>query len=216
MREPLEVHPITEPEVAVLDAAYPERESRHLLRMRQQLAGEGTYFVAWSGDEPAGWVFLVTPEHASELALGGAQLSDLQVAAPYRGGGLGRALLHASEQAARDAGWDTIGLSVTSPIRTTSSPGRSTTAAATATAARASTTTATTITTSPASAATTGSSTSTWSSAPAAPTPRRGRSRPPACAGTAAERPSPQRSPRSRRLRSARRPPRRCCRTAPT
>ncbi|MFL6049237.1 MAG: GNAT family N-acetyltransferase [Gaiellales bacterium] len=113
MREPLEVHPITEPEVAVLDAAYPERESRHQLRMRQQLAGEGTYFVAWSGDEPAGWVFLVKPEHASERALGGAQLSDLQVAAPYRGNGLGRALLDASERAARDAGWDTIGLSVT-------------------------------------------------------------------------------------------------------
>jgi len=46
-------------------------------------------------------------------ALGGAQLSDLQVAAPYRGAGLGRALLDASERAARDAGWDTIGLSVT-------------------------------------------------------------------------------------------------------
>src|SRR3954468_7100966 len=115
MREPLEVHPITEPEVAVLDAAYPERESRHQLRMRQQLAGEGTYFVAWSGDEPAGWVFLVKPEHASERALGGAQLSDLQVAAPYRGNGLGRALLDASERAARDAGWDTIRLSVTVP-----------------------------------------------------------------------------------------------------
>jgi GNAT superfamily N-acetyltransferase len=58
-------------------------------------------------------VFLVFPEHASERALGGAQLSDLQVAAPYRGAGLGRALLDASEQAACDAGWDTIGLSVT-------------------------------------------------------------------------------------------------------
>ena len=44
---------------------------------------------------------------------GGAQLSDLQVAARYRGAGLGRALLDASEQAARDAGWNTIGLSVT-------------------------------------------------------------------------------------------------------
>jgi hypothetical protein len=82
MPEALEVRPITEPEVAVLDAAYPEHESRHQVRLRQQLAGEGTYFVAWSGDEPAGWVFLVFPEHASELALGGAQLSDLQVAAP--------------------------------------------------------------------------------------------------------------------------------------
>jgi GNAT superfamily N-acetyltransferase len=113
MSEPRVVRPITEPEVAVLDAAYPERESRHQLRLRQQLAGEGTYFVAWSDQEPAGWVFLINPEHASERALGGAQLSDLQVAAPYRGGGLGRALLDASEQAARDAGWGTIGLSVT-------------------------------------------------------------------------------------------------------
>lgn len=58
------------------------RAHGHQLRLRQQLAGEGTYFVAWSGDEPAGWVFLVFPEHASE-------------------------------RAARDAGWDTIGLSVT-------------------------------------------------------------------------------------------------------
>jgi len=112
MSEPPEVRPITEPEVAVLDAAYPECESRHQLRLRQ-LAGEGTYFVAWSGDEPAGWVFLVNPEHASDRALGGAQLSDLQVAARYRGAGPGRALLDASEQAARDAGWNTIGLSVT-------------------------------------------------------------------------------------------------------
>jgi GNAT superfamily N-acetyltransferase len=113
MSQPPEVRPITEPEVAVLDAAYPECESRHQLRLRQQLAGEGTYFVAWSGDEPAGWVFLVNPEHASDRALGGAQLSDLQVAARYRGAGLGRALLDASEQAARDAGWNTICLSVT-------------------------------------------------------------------------------------------------------
>jgi hypothetical protein len=79
-----EVRPIAEPEVAVLDAAYPERESRHQLRLRRQLAGEGTYFVAWSGEAPAGWVFLIFPKHASERALGGAQLSDLQVAAPYR------------------------------------------------------------------------------------------------------------------------------------
>ena len=97
----------------MLDAAYPERESRHQLHFRQQLGGEGTYFVAWSGNEPAGWVFLVFPEHASELALGGAQLSDLQVAAPYRGAGLGRGLLDVSERVARDAAWDTIGLSVT-------------------------------------------------------------------------------------------------------
>jgi ribosomal protein S18 acetylase RimI-like enzyme len=54
-----------------------------------------------------------SPKHASERALGGAQLSDLQVAAPYRGTGLGRALLDAAEGSARDAGWDTIGLSVT-------------------------------------------------------------------------------------------------------
>jgi hypothetical protein len=57
-----EVRPIAEPEVAVLDAAYPERESRHQLRFRRQLAGEGTYFVAWSGEAPAGWVFLIFPE----------------------------------------------------------------------------------------------------------------------------------------------------------
>ena len=113
MPEPPEVRPITEPEVAVLDAAYPERESRHQHRFREQRAGEGTYFVAWSGAEPAGWVFLTNPDHASARALGGAQLSDLQVAPPYRGAGLGRALLDASERAARDAGWHTIGLSVT-------------------------------------------------------------------------------------------------------
>jgi GNAT superfamily N-acetyltransferase len=113
MPEPPEVRPITEAEVPVLDAAHPEHESRHQLRLRQQLAGEGTYFVAWSGEEPAGWVFLVFPQHASARALGGAQLSELQVAAPYRGTGLGRALLDAAERTARDAGWDTIGLSVT-------------------------------------------------------------------------------------------------------
>jgi GNAT superfamily N-acetyltransferase len=58
-------------------------------------------------------VFLVFPEHASERSLGGAQLSDLQVAARYRGAGLGRALLDAAERVARDARWDSIGLSVT-------------------------------------------------------------------------------------------------------
>jgi hypothetical protein len=48
MPEALEVRPITESEVAVLDAAYPEHESRHQVRLRQQLAGEGTYFAAWA------------------------------------------------------------------------------------------------------------------------------------------------------------------------
>jgi GNAT superfamily N-acetyltransferase len=113
MPKPPEVRPINESEVVLLDTAYPERESRHRRRLQQQLDGEGTYFVAWAGERPAGWVFLTTPQHASDRALGGAQLSDLQVAAAYRGAGLGRALIDAAEQAARDAGWDTIGLSVT-------------------------------------------------------------------------------------------------------
>ena len=49
MPVPAEVRPVNAQEVALLDAAYPERDSRHQLRLRQQLAGEGTYFVAWSG-----------------------------------------------------------------------------------------------------------------------------------------------------------------------
>ena len=160
MPVPAEVRPVNAQEVALLDAAYPERESRHQLRFGQQLAGEGTYFVAWSGDEPAGWVFMVFPEHASERALGGAQLSDLQVAAPYRGVGLGRACsTPPSGPLATPAGKPSASPSP-SPTPTTRSPDPSTFAAATATAARASSTTATTTTTRPAYAATTASSTS--------------------------------------------------------
>ena len=113
MPVPAEVRPVTRRQVALLDAAYPEREAATSSASASSWPARARYFVAWSAEQPAGWVFLVFPEHASERALGGAQLSDLQVAAPYRGAGLGRALLDAAERAARDAGWETIGLSVT-------------------------------------------------------------------------------------------------------
>lgn len=104
--------PIAAHEVAVLDAAYPEFESRHQVRFGHQQEGQGTYLVAWEEDMPVGWAYLRSPEQATPRARGGAELIDLQVAEPYRGNGHGRALLEAAEEIARAAGCTTIGLAV--------------------------------------------------------------------------------------------------------
>ena len=110
---PVSPRPIAADELAVIDAAYPEFESRHLHRFRHQQEGLGTYLIAWEGDVPVGWVYVRSTRQASPRARGGAEVIDLQVAERYRRRGHGRALLDAAEQTALADGCTTIGLSVT-------------------------------------------------------------------------------------------------------
>ncbi len=66
--------------------------------------GNGSYLVAWAGDEPLG--------HAHLALTDPPQLQDLSVRPQYRRAGVGSALTAAAEQAARAGGADRIRLGV--------------------------------------------------------------------------------------------------------
>jgi GNAT superfamily N-acetyltransferase len=114
------IRSVKQKDIERLDDAYPEPGrpvSRHRGRWEHQERGEGVYLVAWLRDHPVGWVFVYRPgsDEASEhcRSLNVAEIVDLSVDEAFRGRGYGSSLLEAAERLARDAGWTTIGLSVT-------------------------------------------------------------------------------------------------------
>jgi GNAT superfamily N-acetyltransferase len=89
--------------------------SRHLERAVGQRGGRGLYLIAWCGGAPVGHSFVKWPGDLSSRQARAercAEVEDLFVVPDHRGDGIGTALLEASEQAAREAGHDTIGLAV--------------------------------------------------------------------------------------------------------
>lgn len=113
------IRPLGESDVAVLVDAYPERspENRHFGRSRKQGLGQVTELVAWEGDRPVGWVIVMpagSPEETEQgRTLGCAEMGDLFVAESARGRGIGRALMEAAEDWARNHRESKLGLAVT-------------------------------------------------------------------------------------------------------
>jgi GNAT superfamily N-acetyltransferase len=72
--------------------------------------------VAWVGDEPAGRGMILFPEHEeysdSAAREGCAEVRDVSVRERYRRRGVATAVMSFLEGAARDAGFDRVGLSV--------------------------------------------------------------------------------------------------------
>jgi GNAT superfamily N-acetyltransferase len=112
------VRPIHSTEVEAVSAAMPGLRNaptnKHGERLKLQEAGKARYLIAWLAGEPVGHVLLyVRPVSEQGRRLRCAELEDMFVQENARGRGLGRALLAASESAARQAGADALGFGVT-------------------------------------------------------------------------------------------------------
>ncbi len=98
----IEIRPLAASELASVDAVLP------LHRLDQD--GDGTYLVAWDGDDPVGHAHVAWTE--SELGL--PELQDFFVLPHRRNEGIGTRLTEAAERLARDRGHErcSIGVSV--------------------------------------------------------------------------------------------------------
>lgn len=76
----------------------------HALRFGNQEAGRSTYLLAFEDDQPVGYCELKWDECP--------EINGLTVLEPWRGQGIGTALVHACEQRARERGQSRIGLAV--------------------------------------------------------------------------------------------------------
>jgi GNAT superfamily N-acetyltransferase len=88
---------------------------RHVERASAQDAGRGVYLLAWKGGAPVGHAFVKWPGSLSSRharAEGCVEIEDLFVSAEEREEGIGRALVEASEEVAREHGYAKIGLAV--------------------------------------------------------------------------------------------------------
>jgi ribosomal protein S18 acetylase RimI-like enzyme len=109
----MEIRVATQEDAELLDRLLVERAARHVPRWAAQQAGEGRYFLAWDAAAPVGWVSLswqASPQAAGRHL---AELIDLSVVETARRRGVGRALLHAAIEAARERGTEGVGLKVT-------------------------------------------------------------------------------------------------------
>jgi GNAT superfamily N-acetyltransferase len=89
--------------------------SRHLERAAAQKSERAVYLIAWKGARPVGHSFVKWPGDLSSRRAqleGCVEVEDLFVVVEERGRGIGAALLEASETAAREQGFTTIGLAV--------------------------------------------------------------------------------------------------------
>lgn len=85
-------------------------EKRHRERVERQLRGEAEYLVALVHDYPVGHAFLSWRGKPTAPAY--PDVEDVRVYEPFRGVGIGTALLDSCEQECRDRGVERLGLSV--------------------------------------------------------------------------------------------------------
>jgi ribosomal protein S18 acetylase RimI-like enzyme len=94
----LTIRPLADEDVAAVDARLP----------LHRLGQEGTYLVAWDGDEPVGHAFVAW----SGTKLGVPEIQDVWVLPERRRSGVATGLTHAAEEEAVSRGVDRISLSV--------------------------------------------------------------------------------------------------------
>ena len=98
----IEVRPLTEGEVAVVDDSLP------LNRLDQWRHERSTFLIAWDGERPVGHAHLAW----DGTKLGVPEIQDVYVAEDARRRGVATALTHAAEAAALARGHDRLSLSV--------------------------------------------------------------------------------------------------------
>jgi len=114
--EDVVIAPITIEDAQVTARHMPWRQaSRHVERATSQRARRGVYLIAWSDGLPVGHSFVKWPGELSSRQARVercVEIEDLFVRRDFRTRGIGAALLDASEEAARGAGQQKIGLAV--------------------------------------------------------------------------------------------------------
>jgi len=98
----IEVRPLTEGEVAVVDDSLP------LNRLDQWRHERSTFLIAWDGERPVGHAHLAW----DGTKLGVPEIQDVYVAESARRKGVATALTHAAEAEALGRGHDRLSLSV--------------------------------------------------------------------------------------------------------
>lgn len=118
MNEPsIEVRRLTPADLDAFQATMPSWNAReYARRLANQERGLTVQLVAWAGAVAVGRAMLVFPGHpewsASGFREGCPELRDVGVAEAWQRRGIGSRLIVASEDAARAAGFDRVGLAV--------------------------------------------------------------------------------------------------------
>ena len=112
----VEIRPLAQHEVDVLQQHIPRPQGMHQSRLALQHRGQAVYLVAWLGNVPAGHVLLEWAGTAREPMVSYLRrcphLSDLFVGADHRSGGIGSCLMDAAEGLIRQGGYARVGLGV--------------------------------------------------------------------------------------------------------
>jgi GNAT superfamily N-acetyltransferase len=110
MREPaVEIHPLVEDEMAVVERTVPRIAGRHRERLTRQERGEALYLFAWFGAEQVGHVLLTW---SSAPGPGTAHVEDLGVEEDWRRRRVGTQLMTRCEREVHSRGLERIALSV--------------------------------------------------------------------------------------------------------
>lgn len=117
-RRAIEVRPISEAEIAVLEKCLPKGGiAKHAERLLRQKKGEGIHLIAWDQGQPVVHAFLrwggsLDEIVAKQLRVACPNIEDLFVAADLRSQGIGSQLLRFAEGLVWQGGYTHIGLSV--------------------------------------------------------------------------------------------------------
>jgi ribosomal protein S18 acetylase RimI-like enzyme len=106
----VQIRPLAEDEVAVVERAVRRAPGKHRERLARQARDEGLYLFAWLGSEPVGHAFLLWAN--SRVGVGTAALEDLGVEPEWRRQHIGTDLMARCESESRGRGLEQIAFSV--------------------------------------------------------------------------------------------------------
>jgi GNAT superfamily N-acetyltransferase len=114
--EGVEVRPCADGDLDVLRSRWFTSSGVHEAHHARQSEGQGTYLVAWLGDEPLGsgvvrWAGCVGPSARGAFPEA-VEINHLQVRPQFRGQGVGRLLIGAAEALAAQRGRDQVAVGV--------------------------------------------------------------------------------------------------------